>query len=404
MRLKPFNIHAFNVTAVVFLLIGLGASLSFNRHFLNPLSHRLEDYDITDIVYSQLRDPHVDLDERIVLVNTGRPDRARIAHILERLLDAGPAVVGVDILFPDRQDPATDSLLASVLQRGGSTLVMADALGPYHDPSGAFTNMPATDPYFLQGCRTGFINFPGNATRTVRHFSPEEKGPHGPIKAFAVEMAGVYDPGARAYLMEERNHPQRIHYSAGESHFIRLNPDQVLDTTLDLTGLVSGKMVILGYTGTGEWNDPMLDRHYTPMNPHYTGKSPPDMFGMVIHANIIRMILDRKYIREVPAWISLLIAFLLCYLNVLIPMWIHSAYYPVYYLGSRVMQLVQLGLIFFVVAWMYDRFLLKWDFSEGILALALVVDAQVIYVALQQQKLFNREWRKKPGTSGEATK
>ena len=394
MKFNWYDGQALNVTIILFALIGLFSRIPIDWHFLNPLGSSVQDYDITDIVYSQIRDKTIQLDKDIVLINTGQPDRVKIAQMLNRVREAGATVIGVDVYFPDLIDPYADSMLVAALQAGGDRIVLAQALGSYDPESKKFEFMPFTHPDFNGYNRRGFINFPGNPTRTIRYFSPKENGPNGPIYGFAPELIRLANPDAFRTMNTKPDPVLRIHYTATEDYFIRLEPEDVLDTTLDLS-LLKDKIVIMGYSGRDEWNDPMLDRHYTPMNPHYTGKSPPDMFGFVIHANIVRMILDDQYIQKVPDWITFILAFIVCYLNVLFPLWIHGRLYAFYYLASRVLQVVQLGLFFFLIAWLYDQYLIKADFSIGFLSLALVVDAQVTYTALYRHyRQRIRKWKR----------
>lgn len=382
MKFEWYNRHALRVTILIFGLILLVNWVKLDLHFLNPLGYGIRDYDVTDIVYSQLREQHTELESRIVLINTGYPDRARIAAIVDRLLAAETAVIGLDVYFPDRKDPAVDSLLEQALMRGGGNIVLAANLGQFQGNKERFEHFPDTDTLFTRHCTTGFINFPGNTTSTIRNFSPAVSTGRGTDFAFGVAIAHRYDKEKTVRFLEQHPGLQRIHYSVTEDNFIRLQADQVLDTLNDIKKLVADKIVIIGYSGRDDWNEPMLDKHYTPMNPKYAGKSPPDMYGYVIHANIVKMILDGKFIRQIPIWFTFVFAFLLCYLNVLIPMWIHGKWYAFYYLLSRVLQIVQLAGFFFLIAFLFDRYLIKWDFSTGFTALAMVVDIQVVYTAL----------------------
>lgn len=379
---KLLHFHAFFITVIIFLIMALVSRIHVNLHFLDPLSFSIKDYEATDIVYSQIRDRHVELDTQVVLVNSGWPDRARIAAMLDRILDAGPAVVGIDIFFTGAKTPEGDSLLQSVIKRGGDRIVLATALSDFDPDQGHFLTVAVDDSMFSNYTRTGFANFPGNPTRTVRHFSPEEPGPRGPVPAFAVEIARAFRPGADQRLRERGNTLERIHFTATEEHFIRLEPVNVLDSTADLRQVLAGKIVILGYSGTNEWNDPILDRYYTPLNPRYTGKGAPDMYGMVIHANIIRMLLHDTFIDKVPDWINVLLAFLVCYFSLILLIGISDRYHGVYHPVARLIQIIQFAVFFFIIAWLFEHYRLKWDFAPGMVALALAVDTQLVYFAL----------------------
>ena len=49
------------------------------------------------------------------------------------------------------------------------------------------------------------------------------------------------------------------------------------------------------------------------MNIQYVGKSYPDMYGVVVHANIISMIMEEDFINTVPEWISITLLILIIY-------------------------------------------------------------------------------------------
>lgn len=71
--------------------------IHIDHHRLDPFTYGIRDYDVTDIVYSRLRKTETILDDRIVLVNTGNPDRMVLHKMLERIEAAQPRVVGIDL-------------------------------------------------------------------------------------------------------------------------------------------------------------------------------------------------------------------------------------------------------------------------------------------------------------------
>ncbi len=68
---------------------------------------------------------------------------------------------------------------------------------------------------------------------------------------------------------------------------------------------------MIGFCGESEKALSMNDRYFTPLNEQYTGRSLPDMFGVVIHANIISMLLDKDFINEFSHyWIYIFVFFI----------------------------------------------------------------------------------------------
>lgn len=406
MSIKWINVHTVKVTIIIFLLLGLASFIYVNLHFLDPLGHSIKDYEITDIVYSQLRDDVVELDDRIVLVNVGQPDRAVIGRMIDRIMDAEPRVIGLDVFFTGRKEAEKDAILQQAIQKADSKLVLATALSDFDEKTQQFRNVSVDDTLFSNYASIGFANFPANPTRTIRYFSPRENGPDGAIDAFAVEIARLYRPEKVRTLFERNKTLELIHFTATEDNFLKYEADILLDSAIDISRFLKDKIVIIGYSGSLEWNDPILDRYYTPLNESYSGKSKPDMHGFVIHANIIKMILDEDYVKTVPAWLSILIAFLLCYFNIRFLIWLHHNYVAFYHLTGRLFQILQFMVIFFIIATLYYVAKIKFDFTWGLLALVIAVDTYVIYHYLIEAR-FGRFWtalrekiRGHPATNG----
>ena len=151
---KLIQPYAALITLIVFILIWLFSTVRPNLHFLNPFSYGLKDYEITDIVYSRMRDEQIKMEDRIVIVNTGRPDRVQIAQMLQRIHAAQPKAIGIDVLFSTRKEPAGDSLLlAGIIQ--SENLVLASELENYREDSGQFQWINGVDSFFNKHARTG---------------------------------------------------------------------------------------------------------------------------------------------------------------------------------------------------------------------------------------------------------
>lgn len=389
---KLFQPYAVIITVYVFVLIWLLSMIKLNFHFLNPFSNGIKDYEITDIVYSRMRNEDVKIDERIVIVNTGHPDRTKFAQMLQRIAAAQPKVIGVDVLFANRKQPREDSLL-QVCFKKNDNLVLATLLENYREDIGQFQAISGIDSFFSQYARTGYINFPSTTTRTIRYFSPMEKTGEGPAFGFATEIARLYDPAAVEKLLNRKKDLETIHYTSTASSFLQFEPETILDTSIDLSAQLRNKIVLLGYSDTDEGDCPLLDKFYTPLNPYYSGRADPDMYGIVIHANIIQMILNGKFVNKVPAWLSFFLAVLCCYFNVLLVDWVEDRYPRLYHPFTRVVQVIEMILLFFIISWLFYTFRLKWDFTYGILGLALYFDVLLSYEAFSKrrhQRLINK--------------
>ena len=99
--------------------------------------------------------------------------------------------------------------------------------------------------------------------------------------------------------------------------FYFLDANQVLSGSEDLS-FIKNKIVLFGFVETDIKNKTFEDIYFTPLNERYAGKSFPDMYGAVIQANIISMILNKNYINTMPEWVSILIAIILTYVSAFI--------------------------------------------------------------------------------------
>jgi CHASE2 domain-containing sensor protein len=389
---KLIQPYAVIITIYVFILIWLLSLISLNLHFLNPFSHGIKDYEITDIVYSRMRNQEIKMEDRIVIVNTGQPERAQIAQMLNRINAAQPKAIGLDVLFSTRKDPAVDSLLlASIIK--SENLILASELENYREDIDQFQAISGVDSFFNQYARTGYVNFPSTETRTIRYFSPAENTGEGPAYSFATEIARLYDPAAVEKLLKRKKDLEAIHYTSTANSYIQFEPETILDTTIDLTPLLSGKIVLIGFSSTEGGDCPLLDKFYTPLNPRYTGRTDPDMYGIAIHANIIQMILDGKFINKVPRWLSFALALLCCYFNVLLVDWIEDRYPRIYHPVTRAIQVIELILLFFIISLLFYAFRVKLDFTYGTLGLALYYDVLLSYESFSKrrhQRLINK--------------
>lgn len=375
---KLWSSYAAMVTLFVFIFIGILSLIRLNLHFLDPVSHGVKDYDITDIVYSRFGTRNAAIDERIVIINTDLPDRAVLTSMLQRIIAAQPKVVGMDVFLSSSNKNPVDSTLQHILKTHDN-IVIASKLYHYREDVNLFEKETAVDTFFSNYTSTGFANFPSTNTKTIRFFTPFEQTRNGTAYSLATSIANKYDPLATQRLLERKRPLERIHYTATEDNFIRFEPEQILDTSFQLESILAGKIVLIGYINSKNDACAIWDKYYTPFNKQYSGRSEQDMYGVVIHANILRMILNNRYIFTIAPWASFLFAILLCYFNVLLLEQIHEQHPRWYHPIMRILQVLEFLVLFFVISFLFYAFRIKWDFTVGMLALALYFDIMLSY-------------------------
>ncbi|MCX6286511.1 MAG: CHASE2 domain-containing protein [Bacteroidetes bacterium] len=294
----------FVVTLLLFITVALVELFALNLTFFNPVEKALTDFNFSDLLYSKLSSKQELLDKRI-----------RSFH---------PKVIGFDGFFSVRRDSTVDAMLLEQLSQERN-LAMACYLVDRNTADGSFDSLETSDPYFNTGERA-IVNLGGAnpETSTVRTFSPVQVFKGDTLWAMAAEVVRKYDPAAFSRLARRNNVREIINYTGNHNAFISYDAEEVLDSTSDLS-MIKDKIVLMGYIGNSFRNvNDLEDIYFTPMNPELAGRSRPDMYGVVIHANAASMILSGNYINVMPEWLQILFSFIFCYLYVLFFTWFNS--------------------------------------------------------------------------------
>ena len=293
-----------------------------NCGFLSPVATALGDFDVYDIVYSKLLEEQ-SVDTNIVLVNIGNLSRKELAEEITVINKFKPAVIGIDAFFEAEKDPVSDSLLALAFS-DCKNLVMVDKLDNFNEGTKHYGSLHTSISKFSRYSKGGFANLPNDDAvgfRTIREFRPVEKVKDSTVLAFASKITRVYKKDAFQYLAGRGNQNEIINFRGNYNRFYFIDTYLYAEPGVDL-GFIKDKIVLMGYMGPDFNTKTLEDVFFTPLNDRYAGKSFPDMYGIVIHANIISMILNRTYVDVMPDWISYLLALVICFMNVKMLLWI----------------------------------------------------------------------------------
>lgn len=360
-------------TIAVFIVMGLFSLIPLNTHVLDPIRMALTDISYNDLSFSPLK-AHTDNDvnKDIVIINAGRADRDSINLLLNAVSDAGPAVVGADLLFLEPSDSAVDARLANTIQHTPK-LVMATEF-EFKE------NGYSSHGFFDDKARLkGYVNFIGEDGGVIRYFSPFESWKDTVALSFSSAIVKQAAPDKYEKLRARSHDVEFINYSRTSDQFFIVHYTDILTGKTD-SNLLKNKIVLIGYIGASP--DDIEDKHFTPLNEKFTGKSVPDMNGVVIHANIISMILSGKYISKVPGWLSFLLSVLLT--------WVFMAYTIKFFLEKHLwfhliikcIQLLLTIVFVYVGIFMRSSFGISVSFSILIVAIILAVDVLYFYDAL----------------------
>lgn len=297
-------------TTASVVLAGVLFMMFLHIHIFDPFEKAFEDFSFTDIYTSQnFKENNVT--NKIVLINIENYDRAKIAEAINKIALSNPKVIGLDIIFRDKKDLIKDSILHHSLQKN-KNIVSAYILEDKKTVS--------SNPYF-KTTETGFINFDQNDA-VLRDFTGIKRHDNKIYYAFPVRV--LKSAGLLNNITENKlENALKINYFGNHNSFLTFDLSEVISS--DKIPALRNSIVLFGYMGTPTGNIyDIQDKHFTPLNSKFAGKSIPDMYGIVVHANIIKMLIDANYIYNVPKPIVFILAFCCCYIFVFIAIFMHK--------------------------------------------------------------------------------
>jgi CHASE2 domain-containing sensor protein len=359
--------------------------LPYNFEFLNPLEETVEDFVITDIIYSRGIRNEPPPDTNIVIVNIGNHNRALLAEQINRINEFEPKIIAIDAFFRSLKNPMADSMLAEALAKTKNLVLISETL-KYNEESNTFDSLGTSHPMFNLNARTGFANLVTEGKeefKSARIFSPKEMV-NGKIEhAFGVEIAMLAYPEQTKKFLNRNNENEIINYTGNKQKYFVLDAMDLLDGR-PIEVSLKDKIVLMGFMGENfnlEANT-IQDKFFTPLNKKYVGKTYPDMFGIVVHANIVTMIEREVFIDEWPEYLGIIIGVLLCFVNVVMFYYVHDNLPSWYDLIVKFLQLLETIFLLFIVILFYQEKSLKIDLTLGITAVLLSGDLLEVYTGV----------------------
>ena len=404
MRKQLFK-ESFWTTTFVMVSMYLLSFIEFNSDIVNPLSKALSDFELTDVVFSHMRE-NPGVDDRITMVNIGNLDRRGIAALIEQINTHHPKVIGIDAFFRhlktnSLEELESDSLLALALSKVNHMVMVSEL---HENPEkNTIDSVEISHPKFMQFAESGFADMITEGRdffKTSRSCSPTEIVNKKKTLSFPVKMAFLYDSVKTKRFLARGNPTEVINFQGNidtrkegvsansKIVFTAIDWQQVLDTLYE-PSVFENKIVIMGYMGDYIGHHTWEDKFFTPLNSNYVGKANPDMYGVVVHANIVAMILKGQYINDMSKWINTPISLILIFLNV----WLFSYLFiklEMYYDGATFfLTIIEIMLLIIVVLFIFDRYNYRVDITLPSIALALTGNLIEIYYGLIKP-LYNK--------------
>lgn len=415
--MRKFWIDCLLATTLVFLamwaLVGLTRLQIFNA--FDSIGTALSDIELTDYVFMELREPPT-VEENIVIVNIGRLSRRGIGEQIQIISKYKPKVIGLDGFFdcstglrdtfncPQLKDTLGNLILSNAIKEAGNVVLVTKVLQADTLLSAdTYDSLRRSDPLFRDNAiDEGFANLETDAAyqddvKTCRMFNPQIKVNETVHEAFGVKMAMLFDSAKTKKFLARDNYSEIINYRGNVVDFLGSTNYPQMFYTLDVEDvfsenfvpdMIKDKIVIFGFLGEKFGDPSWSDKFYTPLNKKLAGKANPDMFGVVVHANIISMILNADFVTQMEEWQETAMAILLCLLNVALFSLINT-HLPLWYDGiTKLLQLIQLLLYSVLMVLIFHWYSFKLDITLTLAAVALVGDVYEIYMSVFKNIYF----------------
>jgi CHASE2 domain-containing sensor protein len=413
--MKKFWLNCLLATVFVFSLMwALDKIMDLNMFdAFDPIGQALSDFELTDYAFSNIR-PDPDVEQRIVIVNIGNLSRGGIAEQIRIINKYKPKVIGIDGYFnceggmrdtvncPQLLDTMGNLLLSNAIQEAGNVVLVSK----FHQTLSSFKagaidvydSMEFSDSIFQDFALSGFANLPTankadyqEDVKICRAFVPKIRIAGRDELAFSVKLAMMYDSVRTTNFLKRNKEEELVNFRGNIElqdvriasiksmelsttkypvMFYALDVNQVLNEEF-IPEMITNNIVIFGFLGSYFGDPAWNDKFFTPLNKKVAGRANPDMFGVVVHANIVSMILNGDFIDELQEWHKYVIAFIFCFFNIALFFYINSKY-PVWFDSvSLIIQVTQILLLMGFTVWIFAHSSFKLDLTLTIFTIAL---------------------------------
>ncbi|MDD2635870.1 MAG: CHASE2 domain-containing protein [Bacteroidales bacterium] len=343
----------------------------------NPFDEFIDNFDFTDLYYSEFLNDEMPTDTNVFIVNIGHLDRRGIADLVFDIQKFKPAVIGIDAVFADRRG-MDDYYLQQALNSDDN--IVLGGFGIYENDKAK--GIERTNEFFGKH-PVGHLEMQANP-KIVREFDKFIKFGDTIVNSFSMEIVSRYDQELFLEFAKRRDQTELINYRGGKMPFIIFDYEEISDTNSNLS-ILENKIVLMGYVRmfAGAPSD-TLDSHFSPLQKSDYGYA--DAKGIEIHAHIISMILSKDFIDKFPNWTNYLLAFVIL---LLFTMWL--VYYYVH--GAKFFDILSKPIQFIlIVLVLWGTFMIfsSWGFKINMVptVLALVLCIEVLYLYEETLELF----------------
>jgi CHASE2 domain-containing sensor protein len=372
------------LATLFFLIIVLFVSLiPFKFEFIKPIKQDFEDFDIYDLFYTgKAKERSGQKDTNIVVIQAAST-RAEILDQINKLKQQRPVVIGIDLSFVDRKEPKSDSALRLAIL-SDSNIVTGYSLGISNDEKPIIKEHLFSEEYYLKN--GGFINFSQKDSNSViRSIAPFQENGESKYLSFASKIVQKYNRVKFEKLKSRNKATEFINYYGNQESYFCYSASDF--NSLYYSGqarVVSGKIVLLGFFSPHNGTAPIMeDLKFSPLNEKPNGKSFPDIYGVLIHANFLSMAIDgNNYIKSAPTFVSYLSAFFICFFIILYILFCYKKYGHPSHIRFFILLLFSTLLIVYFFLKLYDWFNWRINLIPIILSVVIAIEMFEMYKKL----------------------
>jgi len=359
--MRFINIDALLSTLLVFVSM-LIFPLIFSLSFFDPFEKALADFEITDVGFAELHDQKATKpDTNITLINTKGLKFSHYLQLLEILQDIEPEVIGI---------------MKNINEFGSSVeqkRILSEKYNRKNIVVGYYNNIREKHEYTQ--AKIGYLNIFKDKDReyfTAREFMPKIRIDRGIEYSFAYSVINIYDKRKSKALIKRNNDNERIFFKGNLEKFFWYHAFDLLKKPDEFIHL-KDQILLLGDFTPDKIPYKIDQGYYTPLNEENVGRTFTDMYPIVLQANIISMILKENYYKSLPVSITVVIAFLLCYFNMIIFKKINIKYKNWYEITSVLLFLIESIIILFMTVVLFHVYKFELNVTLTIFAIALSV-------------------------------
>ena len=303
----------------------------------------------------------------IIIINIEKRDRFELYQLINHIKQFKPKVIGLDIIFKDRKDPFVDSLLVSAVADKNIILSKAYVEGNWVYNHSLFKS---------EFNQVGYTNINFDRTNNViRTFQGEKIIMDKTHYALSTQILKKYINDDSSLYLDKLllNKPNYIDYLGNMDSFLTFSYEESFENDLSI---IKDKIVLLGYLGTPHGSDTDIeDKLFTPLNNRIAGKSPPDMFGVLIHANIIEQVLKNNFFKETPKWLEISLTVILAFVSLLFFIFYIEKSPASFTFVKKIIQLLVTVLILWLSLWLFKKNILL---KPEIITVVFIISIEMI--------------------------